>query len=51
MRNTDFRERIDAIEKFQIICETETDLAVSNIVLVSTKKLKKFWLIFFCIDF
>ena len=35
MRNTDFRERIEAIEKFQIMCETETEMAVSNIVLVS----------------
>jgi hypothetical protein len=36
MRNTDFRERIEAIEKFQIMCETETEMAVSNIVLVSS---------------
>lgn len=34
MRNPDFRERIDAIEKFQIMCETETDLAITNLVMV-----------------
>ena len=50
MRNTDFRERIEAIEKFQIMCETETELAVSNIVLVRIKHFQilcpfvKFWL-------
>jgi hypothetical protein len=32
MRNTDFRERIDAIEKFQVLCETSTEIAMSNIV-------------------
>jgi hypothetical protein len=37
MRNTDFRERIDAIEKFQVLCETETDVATSNIVPVNIK--------------
>jgi hypothetical protein len=32
MRNSDFRERIDAIEKFQVLCETATEVAISNIV-------------------
>ena len=35
LRNTDFRERIEGIEKFQIACETATDLVVLNIVPVS----------------
>jgi hypothetical protein len=35
LRNPDFRERIEAIERFQILCETETDIAVTNIVPVS----------------
>ena len=34
LRNPDFRERIEAIEKFQIMCETETDMACHNIVQV-----------------
>lgn len=32
MRNSNFKERIDAIEKFQVVCETETQLAVANLV-------------------
>ena len=47
MRNTDFRERIEAIEKFQIMCETETELAVSNMVLVSFLCIKWWLKIFF----
>jgi hypothetical protein len=35
LRNPDFRERIDAIEKFQIMCETETEMASLNIVQVN----------------
>ncbi len=35
LRNTDFRERIDAIEKFQVACEMATDLVVVNIIPVS----------------
>ena len=34
LRNPDFRERIEAIEKFQIMCETETEMASLNIVQV-----------------
>jgi len=34
MRHADFRERMDAIEKFQIVCETHTDAAAANIVQV-----------------
>lgn len=37
LRHTDFRERIDAIEKFQVMCETETDIAIHNLVPVSLK--------------
>lgn len=37
LRNPDFRERIDAIEKFQVLCETETNIAVANIVQVNFK--------------
>lgn len=32
LRNPDFRERIEAIEKFQVLCETQTDLVIANIV-------------------
>jgi hypothetical protein len=32
LRNPDFRERINAIEKFQIVCEREANLAIANIV-------------------
>lgn len=35
LRNTDFRERIEAIEKFQVACETATELVITNIVPVS----------------
>ena len=34
LRNPDFRERIDAIEKFQVACETATEMVVANIVQV-----------------
>ncbi len=34
LRNPDFRERIEAIEKFQICCETDTDIIIANIVQV-----------------
>jgi hypothetical protein len=34
MRNPDFRERIEAIEKFQVICETQTDVVITNIIQV-----------------
>jgi hypothetical protein len=34
LRHADFRERMDAIEKFQIVCETQTDAAAANIVQV-----------------
>lgn len=37
LRNPDFRERIDAIEKLQVMCETETEMAVVNIVQVNTR--------------
>lgn len=37
LRNSDFRERIEAIEKFQVICETETPLAVANLVPIFDK--------------
>jgi hypothetical protein len=36
LRNPDFRERMDALEKFQVICETETELAIANLVSVIT---------------
>jgi hypothetical protein len=32
LRNPDFRERMNALEKFQVICETETELAIANLV-------------------
>lgn len=32
LRNPDFRERIEAIEKFQVACETETEIVIANIV-------------------
>jgi hypothetical protein len=35
LRNQDFRERIDAIEKLQVMCETETQMAIINIVQVN----------------
>jgi hypothetical protein len=38
LRNTDFRERIEAIEKFQILCETQSELAVPNLVPVSESR-------------
>lgn len=34
LRNPDFRERIEAIEKFQVACETETDIIIANVVQV-----------------
>lgn len=34
MRSNDFRERINAIENFQVLCEKETNVAVSNLVQV-----------------
>jgi hypothetical protein len=34
LRNADFRERIEAIEKFQILCETSTEAAINNLVQV-----------------
>lgn len=34
LRNPDFRERIEAIEKFQVACETETEIVIANIVQV-----------------
>ena len=37
LRNPDFRERIDAIEKFQIICEQEPKLAFINLVKIFDK--------------
>jgi len=43
LRNTDFRERIDAIEKFQVACEMATDLVVANIVPVSLCLILKVW--------
>ena len=41
MRHSDFRERIDAIEKFQVMCEMQTDLVAVNIVPVSDRLLTK----------
>lgn len=35
LRHTDFRERIDAIERFQVACETATELVIANLVHVS----------------
>lgn len=32
LRNPDFRERIDAIEKFQVLCETQTEHVIAHIV-------------------
>jgi hypothetical protein len=34
LRNPDFRERIEAIEKFQVACETATELVIANLVQV-----------------
>ena len=41
LRNPDFRERIEAIEKFQVACETETEIVVANVVQVYTYLLFK----------
>lgn len=37
MRNADFRDRIEAIEKFQVVCETATQLAIANLVPIFDK--------------
>ena len=37
MRNNDFRERIDAIEKFQILCEQQPEIAIVNLVQIFDK--------------
>ena len=34
LRNPDFKERIDAIEKFQILCETEPEVLIANMLKV-----------------
>ena len=38
LRNPDFRERIGAIEEFQIMCETNTEMACHNIVQVKNSR-------------
>ena len=37
LRNPDFKERIDAIEKFQIMCETQTEVLLVNMLKVIFK--------------
>ncbi|RMZ95708.1 hypothetical protein BpHYR1_050751 [Brachionus plicatilis] len=37
MRNADFRERMDAIEKFQVLCEQEPEMAIANLVQIFDK--------------
>lgn len=37
MRHTDFRERMDAIEKFQVLCEQEPEIAIVNLVQIFDK--------------
>ena len=39
LRNPDFRERIEAIEKFQVACETETEIIIANVVQVCANTL------------
>jgi hypothetical protein len=40
MRNADFRERIDAIERFQILCETQPNLVIPFLVQVKSVPFK-----------